>query len=81
MPRASRRWSSPQPTRDHTERALAAFGADVAGGARAACSRAAAGALAAADIAVPGDPSSAAFWAAAAAAIPGRGRRARGRRA
>lgn len=58
------------PTRDHTERALAGFGAavggdsdsiTVAGGTR----------LRAADIAVPGDPSSAAFWAAAAAALPG----------
>jgi 3-phosphoshikimate 1-carboxyvinyltransferase len=57
-------------TRDHTERALAAFGADVsveplrvsvAGGRP----------LVAADITVPGDPSSAAFWAAAAAGIPG----------
>jgi 3-phosphoshikimate 1-carboxyvinyltransferase len=57
-------------TRDHTERALAAFGAEisveplrvsVAGGRP----------LIAADITVPGDPSSAAFWAAAAAGIPG----------
>jgi 3-phosphoshikimate 1-carboxyvinyltransferase len=57
-------------TRDHTERTLAAFGADisveplrvsVAGGRP----------LTAADITVPGDPSSAAFWAAAAAGIPG----------
>jgi 3-phosphoshikimate 1-carboxyvinyltransferase len=60
----------PQQTRDHTERALAAFGADIAveplrvsvTGGRA---------LKAADITVPGDPSSAAFWAAAAAGIPG----------
>jgi 3-phosphoshikimate 1-carboxyvinyltransferase len=60
----------PQQTRDHTERALAAFGASisveplrvvVAGGRP----------LAAADVKVPGDPSSAAFWAAAAAGIPG----------
>ena len=58
------------PTRDHTERALLAFGAavrrdpsgvTVTGGAR----------LRAADLAVPGDPSSAAFWASAAAAVPG----------
>ena len=57
-------------TRDHTERALAAFGADISveplrvsvGGGRP---------LTAADITVPGDPSSAAFWAAAAAGIPG----------
>jgi 3-phosphoshikimate 1-carboxyvinyltransferase len=59
-----------QPTRDHTERALVAFGADVfvehgrvsVRGRRP---------LAAADIAVPGDLSSAAFWAAAAAGVPG----------
>ena len=60
----------PAPTRDHTERALAAFGVPVAidsagihvtGGAP----------LQAADVAVPGDLSAAAFWAAAAAALPG----------
>jgi len=60
----------PAPTRDHTERALAAFGVPVAidsagihvtGGAP----------LQAADMAVPGDLSAAAFWAAAAAALPG----------
>ncbi len=57
-------------TRDHTERALPAFGArigrtaggvEVAGGQR----------LQPAVVQVPGDPSSAAFWAAAAAALPG----------
>ncbi|MBP1603517.1 MAG: aroA, partial [Acidobacteria bacterium] len=62
--------TEPQQTRDHTERALAAFGASisveplrvvVAGGRP----------LTAADVTVPGDPSSAAFWAAAAAGIPG----------
>ena len=62
--------TEPQQTRDHTERALAAFGASisveplrvvVAGGRP----------LSAADVTVPGDPSSAAFWAAAAAGIPG----------
>ena len=62
--------AEPQQTRDHTERALAAFGAaisveplrvSVEGGQR----------LEAADVIVPGDPSSAAFWAAAAAGIPG----------
>ena len=60
----------PQQTRDHTERALAAFGADISidplrvsvTGGRA---------LTATAVAVPGDPSSAAFWAAAAAGIPG----------
>ena len=60
----------PAPTRDHTERALAAFGVPVArkgnaiaitGGAH----------LDAADVAVPGDPSAAAFWVTAAAAMPG----------
>jgi 3-phosphoshikimate 1-carboxyvinyltransferase len=60
----------PAPTRDHTERALAEFGVPVAidgagihvtGGAP----------LRAADMTVPGDPSAAAFWAAAAAALPG----------
>ena len=58
------------PTRDHTERALVGFGAAVqrdsdgiavTGGAR----------LRAVDVVVPGDPSSAAFWAAAATALPG----------
>ena len=58
------------PTRDHTERALASFGAvvhrdtgsvSVTGGAP----------LRTMDLEVPGDLSSAAFWAAAAAALPG----------
>jgi 3-phosphoshikimate 1-carboxyvinyltransferase len=58
------------PTRDHTERMLALFGAppkrakgrvEVQGGAR----------LKAARVDVPGDPSSAAFWAVAAAAREG----------
>lgn len=57
-------------TRDHTERALRAFGAkvlmdglsvSVAGGQT----------LTGRAVAVPGDPSSAAFWACAAAALPG----------
>lgn len=57
-------------TRDHTERALPAFGVElvrangrvaVSGGQR----------PAAAQLRVPGDLSSAAFWAAAAAAVPG----------
>ncbi len=61
----------PAPTRDHTERALRQFGAaisidddgaiQVPGGQR----------LTAANIEIPGDPSSAAFWAVAAAALPG----------
>ena len=57
------------PTRDHTERALEAFGAPVvrdggavavAGGSR----------LRPLDLSVPGDPSAAAFWAVAAAVLP-----------
>lgn len=62
--------SEPVPTRDHTERAFRAFGvsvdarpgfAAVAGGQR----------LRPATLTVPGDPSSAAAWAAAAASVPG----------
>jgi 3-phosphoshikimate 1-carboxyvinyltransferase len=60
----------PQPTRDHTERALAAFGADVGvDGPR--ISIRGGGVLTGTALTVPGDPSSAAFWAAAAAGIPG----------
>jgi 3-phosphoshikimate 1-carboxyvinyltransferase len=62
--------SEPQPTRDHTERALAAFGADITVGLDGVAVRGRR-ALAAADVAIPGDPSSAAFWAVAAAGIPG----------
>ena len=62
--------AEPQQTRDHTERAMAAFGADIAVD-RGRLSLRGRRALVAADIAVPGDPSSAAFWAAAAAGIPG----------
>ncbi|HEX8389263.1 MAG TPA: 3-phosphoshikimate 1-carboxyvinyltransferase [Sphingomonas sp.] len=64
----------PVPTRDHSERMLAGFGADVrveetpegrvltiAGEAE----------LRPQDIVVPGDPSSAAFWAVAASVVPG----------
>lgn len=60
----------PLPTRDHTERALPAFGVElhrahgrveIGGGQR----------LLAAALRVPGDLSSAAFWAAAAASLPG----------
>jgi len=60
----------PLPTRDHTERALHAFGAGVhldgrrvivAGGQR----------LTGRELTVPGDISSAAFWMVAAAALPG----------
>lgn len=64
------RVGEPSPTRDHTERALRAFGAAVevdghtvclAGGQR----------LSGASLDVPGDISSAVFWAVAAAGIPG----------
>ncbi|MDT8342762.1 MAG: hypothetical protein RQ751_14725, partial [Longimicrobiales bacterium] len=60
----------PAPSRDHTERMLSAMGATlrtepgrvgIVGGPR----------LVATDCAVPGDPSSAAFWAAAALMVPG----------
>jgi len=62
--------SEPAETRDHTERALTAFGAtvnrrgltvSVEGGQR----------LLAGEFAIPGDMSSAAFWMVAAAALPG----------
>jgi 3-phosphoshikimate 1-carboxyvinyltransferase len=62
--------TEPRQTRDHTERALAAFGADVAVE-RGRVSLRGCQTLTAAEIIVPGDPSSAAFWAAAAAGIPG----------
>ncbi len=65
----------PLPTRDHTERMLRAFGADVtvedrAGGARAVtvCGDAE---LTGADVVVPADPSSAAFLVAAGLICPG----------
>lgn len=58
------------PTRDHTERALAAFGVSVIrDGPVVAVERA--GGLQPIDADVPGDMSSAAFWAVAAAALPG----------
>ncbi|MCB2114032.1 MAG: 3-phosphoshikimate 1-carboxyvinyltransferase [Parvularculaceae bacterium] len=68
----------PAPSRDHTERMLAAFGADIAigvrggvrGGARE-ISLAGGADLTATRIETPGDPSSAAFIAAAAAIAPG----------
>jgi 3-phosphoshikimate 1-carboxyvinyltransferase len=60
----------PLPTRDHTERALEAFGGHVL---RAGPSVAVAGGqrLSAQVLQVPGDISSAAFWMVAAAALPG----------
>jgi 3-phosphoshikimate 1-carboxyvinyltransferase len=57
-------------TRDHTERALHAFGGSVAV-AGTAVSVAGGQRLRAADLTVPGDISSAAFWMVAAAALPG----------
>ena len=60
----------PAPTRDHTERALAAFGAPVTVD-QAGIHVTGGTVLRAVDMAVPGDPSAAAFWAAAAAALPG----------
>jgi 3-phosphoshikimate 1-carboxyvinyltransferase len=58
------------PTRDHTELALSAFGATVdrAGGSIAITGGQS---LTAIEAAVPGDPSSATFWAVAAASLPG----------
>jgi 3-phosphoshikimate 1-carboxyvinyltransferase len=58
------------PTRDHTERALEAFGAKVT---RSASSVALAGGqrLKGRSVSIPGDFSSAAYWMAAAAAFPG----------
>jgi 3-phosphoshikimate 1-carboxyvinyltransferase len=60
----------PVPTRDHTERMLAAFGAPVASvGPR--ISVRGGGALRATKVLIPGDPSSAAFWVVAATLAPG----------
>jgi len=62
--------AEPAPTRDHTERALRAFGAAV--DARPGfASVDGLQELAAQTLTVPGDPSSAAAWAAAAASVPG----------
>ena len=62
--------TEPLATRDHTERALAAFGVSVQ---RAGTTVSIAGELLSAgvDAEVPGDISSAAFWMAAAASLPG----------
>jgi 3-phosphoshikimate 1-carboxyvinyltransferase len=68
--RGATRVREPFPTRDHTERALTAFGAQVLladGAAQIEGGQA----LEARSLTVPGDVSSAAFWAAAAAALPG----------
>ncbi|MHB8763366.1 MAG: 3-phosphoshikimate 1-carboxyvinyltransferase [Deferrisomatales bacterium] len=67
----------PAPSRDHTERMLAALGAEVLrDGSRVGVRGGSA--LGGAEITVPGDPSSAAFWAAAAALVPGSRVRVRG---
>ena len=60
----------PAPSRDHTERMLAALGAPVVISEPGAV-RVTAGAPAAFDLDVPGDPSSAAFWCVAATITPG----------
>lgn len=62
--------TEPMLTRDHTERALAAFGATVQRHGLA-VSVAGGQSLAAQRLAIPGDFSSAAFWLVAAAALPG----------
>jgi 3-phosphoshikimate 1-carboxyvinyltransferase len=62
--------TEPQPSRDHTERMLGALGAPVARVDERAV-RITAGAPAPFDFAVPGDPSSAAFWVVAATITPG----------
>ena len=68
------RVTEPVPTRDHTERMLAGFGAaltveDTAGGR--VISLTGEAELRPQDIVVPGDPSSAAFWIVAASVVPG----------
>ena len=60
----------PLATRDHTERALHAFGAHVTRAGRS-ISLAGGQRLRACDLSVPGDISSAAFWMVAASALPG----------
>jgi len=61
----------PLPTRDHTERMFRAFGIDVSIDGRSCSIAGGQEATAPADtIEIPGDPSSAAVWAAAAAALP-----------
>lgn len=64
------RVTEPAPTRDHTELALAAFGADVEAG-PATVSITGRARLRPLELDVPADLSSAAFWAVAAAAMPG----------
>jgi len=61
----------PVPTRDHTERALRAFGASLETMEGGALAIAGGRPLAAFDATVPGDVSSCTFWAVAAAGLPG----------
>ena len=62
----------PAPTRDHTERAFPAFGLRlIADGLSVAVEGGQAASAPSTALSVPGDPSSAAVWAAAAAALPG----------
>jgi 3-phosphoshikimate 1-carboxyvinyltransferase len=65
--------SEPYQTRDHTERALEAFGVTIARGASGAPGVSVAGGqgLTGRTLSIPGDFSSAAFWMVAAAATPG----------
>ena len=58
------------PTRDHTERALDAFGSPPARGDDGTVAVLGGSRLTPRTLAVPGDPSAAAFWATAAAALP-----------
>jgi 3-phosphoshikimate 1-carboxyvinyltransferase len=67
------RVTEPQATRDHSERAFSLFGlsAEMTGACISVRGGQEATAPAAAELAVPGDPSTAAIWASAAAALPG----------
>jgi 3-phosphoshikimate 1-carboxyvinyltransferase len=61
----------PQPSRDHTERMLAAVGVDVVREGGRVTVRPAAALRPPRTLTIPGDPSSAAFWVAAALLVPG----------
>ena len=61
----------PQPTRDHTERMLAAMGVEILRDGPCRVGLRGGQQLRPTDMTVPGDPSSAAFWAAAALLVPG----------
>lgn len=62
-------WTEGVPTRDHTERMLAAMGAELTQDHGKVCLRP--GRLAAIELVVPGDISSAAFWLVAGTLVPG----------